>query len=98
MANSHVDLRTAVWRKSSYTNGDGGNCLEVAEGFPGAARWRKSTYSNGDGGNCVEVVDDLPGIVPVRDSKDPHGPAIVFPAAAWTSFISAVKDTDLPSV
>ncbi|MFC5250160.1 DUF397 domain-containing protein [Streptomyces nigrescens] len=91
-------MRTAVWRKSSYTNGDGGNCLEVAEGFPGAARWRKSTYSNGDGGNCVQVVDDLPGIVPVRDSKDPHGPAIVFPAAAWTSFISAVKDTDLPSV
>ncbi|MGY4989814.1 DUF397 domain-containing protein [Streptomyces nigrescens] len=98
MANSHVDLRTAVWRKSSYTNGDGGNCLEVAEGFPGAARWRKSTYSNGDGGNCVQVVDDLPGIIPVRDSKDPHGPTIVFPAATWSSFVSAVKDTDLPGV
>ncbi|BDM66721.1 hypothetical protein HEK616_02080 [Streptomyces nigrescens] len=60
------------------------------------AVWRKSTYTNGDGGNCVEVVDGLPGVVPVRDSKDPHGPAIVFPAAAWASFVSAVKGAALP--
>ena len=72
MANSHVDLSTASWRKSSY--------------------------SNGDGGDCVEVVDDLPGIVPVCDSKDPHGPAIVFPATAWSTFVAAVKDTGLPGV
>ncbi|MFI1308409.1 DUF397 domain-containing protein [Streptomyces sioyaensis] len=70
MANSHVDLSTAAWRKSSY--------------------------SNGDGGNCVEVANDLPGIIPVRDSKDPHGPALIFPAAAWSSFVSAVKDAPLP--
>ncbi|KOG42716.1 DUF397 domain-containing protein [Streptomyces decoyicus] len=62
------------------------------------AVWRKSSYTNGDGGNCVEVVDDLPGIVPVRDSKDPHGPAIVFPATAWSAFVTAVKDTGLPGV
>ncbi|MFF7747854.1 DUF397 domain-containing protein, partial [Streptomyces sp. NPDC007971] len=29
----------ALWRKSSYSNGDGGNCVEVAGGFPGAALW-----------------------------------------------------------
>jgi hypothetical protein len=46
-------LRDASWRKSSYSNGEGGNCVEVGYDFPGAARWRKSTYSNGDGGNCV---------------------------------------------
>ncbi|MDT0459914.1 DUF397 domain-containing protein [Streptomyces sp. DSM 41527] len=62
------------------------------------AVWRKSSYTNGDGGDCVEVVDDLPGIVPVRDSKNPHGPAIVFPAAAWSSFVSAVKETGLPGI
>lgn len=72
MTNNRIDLSTAVWRKSSYTNGDGGD--------------------------CVEVVDDLPGIVPVRDSKNPHGPAIVFPAAAWSSFVSAVKETGLPGI
>ncbi|MFD4856517.1 DUF397 domain-containing protein [Streptomyces atratus] len=26
-----------------------------------------------------------------RDSKAPHGPALVFPAAGWSSFIAAVK-------
>ncbi|MGW8396838.1 DUF397 domain-containing protein [Streptomyces lydicus] len=62
------------------------------------AMWRKSSYSNGDGGDCVEVIDGLPGIVPVRDSKDPHGPALVFPAAAWSSFVTAVKDAGLPGI
>ena len=55
------------------------------------ARWRKSSYSNSDGGNCIEVADDFPGTVPVRDSKDPQGPALVFPAAAWSAFITDVK-------
>ncbi|MGW3007675.1 DUF397 domain-containing protein [Streptomyces sp. NPDC001219] len=57
------------------------------------AKWRKSSYSDGNGGSCVEVADDAPGIVPVRDSKDPHGPALVFPAAGWTAFIGAVKNS-----
>jgi hypothetical protein len=39
----------------------------------------------------VEVVDGYPGIVPVRDSKDPHGPALAFEARAWTAFIDGVK-------
>jgi hypothetical protein len=29
------DLSNAHWRKSSYSNGDGGNCVEVADGVPG---------------------------------------------------------------
>jgi hypothetical protein len=61
-----------------------------------AAVWRKSSYSNGDGGTCVEVADGSPGVVPVRDSKDPHGPALVFPAAAWAAFIAGVKGGDFP--
>ncbi|MFD7107193.1 DUF397 domain-containing protein [Streptomyces celluloflavus] len=84
-------MSAAVWRKPSYSNGDGGNCIEVAEAFPGAAVWRKSSYSNGSGGLCLEVADGLPGIVPVRDSKNPDGPALVIPAAAWNSFVTAVK-------
>ncbi|MFC8197464.1 DUF397 domain-containing protein [Streptomyces sp. NPDC060006] len=28
------DLSTATWHKSSYSGGDGGNCLEVAPGHP----------------------------------------------------------------
>ncbi|MEV0096620.1 DUF397 domain-containing protein [Streptomyces sp. NPDC050738] len=54
------------------------------------ARWRKSTYSNGEGGNCLEVSDDHPGIVPVRDSKQPHGPALLIPAESWTAFLATL--------
>ncbi|KOX36809.1 hypothetical protein ADL06_04185 [Streptomyces sp. NRRL F-6491] len=54
--------------------------------------WRKSSYSNPDGGACVEVSDDFaPLVVPVRDSKTPHGPALVFPAGGWASFVAAVR-------
>ncbi|MCX4627027.1 DUF397 domain-containing protein [Streptomyces sp. NBC_01443] len=56
-----------------------------------AATWRKSSYSNQDGGACVEVSDDFAAVVPVRDSKSPHGPALVFPASGWSSFVTAVK-------
>ncbi|GAA4966495.1 hypothetical protein GCM10023205_33910 [Yinghuangia aomiensis] len=28
------ELGAAVWRKSSYSNGDGGNCVEVAGSVP----------------------------------------------------------------
>lgn len=55
------------------------------------ATWRKSSHSNGDGGACVEVADGYPGIVPVRDSKNPEGPALIIPAAGWTTFVTAVK-------
>ncbi|MFE1472776.1 DUF397 domain-containing protein [Streptomyces cyaneofuscatus] len=55
------------------------------------ARWRSSSYSNANGGECVEVSDDFPGLVPVRDSKNPTGPALVLRAAAWSAFVSSVK-------
>ncbi|MGW2543182.1 DUF397 domain-containing protein [Kitasatospora sp. NPDC001574] len=54
------------------------------------ARWIKSSYSGG-GGACVEVADGCPGLMPVRDSKDPDGPALRFPADAWRSFVAAVR-------
>jgi hypothetical protein len=63
----------------------------VSRPDPNGAAWRKSSYSNQEGGDCVEVADGFPGVVPVRDSKDPHGPALVFPAASWVAFIGALK-------
>ncbi|MFF8370665.1 DUF397 domain-containing protein [Streptomyces lydicus] len=87
------DLSTARWRKSTYSDGNGGNCVEVAEDFPGAATWRKSSYSDQNGGSCVEVADHFPGVVPVRDSKaGADGPVIAVPASAWSAFIGAVKN------
>ncbi|MGW4897830.1 DUF397 domain-containing protein [Kitasatospora sp. NPDC004240] len=62
------------------------------------ARWVKSRHS-GNGGNCVEVAPTaLPGFLPVRDSKDPEGPALVFPATAWASFVSAVRSGEFGEV
>lgn len=61
------------------------------------ASWFKSTYSD-NGGTCVEIAPDFPGIVPVRDSKDPKGPALVFSADAWQSFASAVAAGEFGTV
>lgn len=77
-------LSTATWHKSSYSGGDGGNCLEVA-------RWRKSTHSGGQGGDCLEVADGHPALVPVRDSKNPRGPKLAFRTEAWTAFVDDLK-------
>lgn len=53
--------------------------------------WRKSSYSGGSSGECLEVNDSSAARVPVRDSKNPHGPALVFGPAAWTAFVGALK-------
>ncbi|MFD7905120.1 DUF397 domain-containing protein [Kitasatospora sp. NPDC059747] len=55
-----------------------------------AASWVKSTYSQ-QGGDCVEAAPNIPGVLPVRDSKDPSGPALIFSPAAWQSFITAIR-------
>ncbi|MFH8467330.1 DUF397 domain-containing protein [Streptomyces sp. NPDC017991] len=36
------DLSTAAWRKSSYSDGGGTNCVEVADGHPGLVPVRDS--------------------------------------------------------
>ncbi|MFD9815405.1 DUF397 domain-containing protein [Streptomyces sp. NPDC059080] len=56
-------------------------------------RWFKSSYSD-NGGQCIEVAANLVasrGVVPVRDSKDPQGPALSVRAAAFASFVAGVK-------
>ncbi|GAA2984855.1 DUF397 domain-containing protein [Streptomyces fulvorobeus] len=55
--------------------------------------WFKSSYSS-NGGNCVEVAANLiasRGIVPVRDSKNPGGPVLDFPAGPFAAFVAGVK-------
>jgi uncharacterized protein DUF397 len=56
-------------------------------------RWVKSSFSFSNG-NCVEVAirqaqqgtERL-----VRDSKNPFGPVLIFPPAAWDAFVREVK-------
>jgi len=59
------------------------------------AEWRKSSYSGSSGGDCVELAPGLPGVVPVRDSKDPSGPALLFSPDAFGAFVRAVKSGQL---
>ncbi|CAM5362597.1 DUF397 domain-containing protein [Streptomyces atroolivaceus] len=41
------DLSTAAWRKASYSNGDGGECVEIADGLPGIVPVRDSKTPDG---------------------------------------------------
>ncbi len=68
-----------VWRTSSYSNGSA-TCVEVG--------WRTSSYSTSNGG-CVEVTP-APGRMLVRDSKNPHGPALTIPTPAWQAFLTTL--------
>ncbi|GAA4854450.1 DUF397 domain-containing protein [Saccharopolyspora rosea] len=56
------------------------------------AHWRKSSRSvGGNDSNCVEVAFSGPAVA-VRDSKDPDGPVLAFPARSWAAFVSRVSE------
>ncbi|WP_424887744.1 DUF397 domain-containing protein [Streptomyces sp. XH2] len=90
-----------IWFKSSYSQGDGGECVEVAlswrkssySGTAGgdcvevACSWRKSSHSGTTAGDCVEVAA-VSQAVHIRDSKRPQGPQLAVPAAAWAHFVA----------
>jgi uncharacterized protein DUF397 len=97
-----------TWRKSSYSGGDGGACVEVGvwrkSSYSGGnggdcvevGVWRKASHSGGDGGNCVEVTRTPAAAVAVRDSKDPDGPRLAFAPADWRAFIGHLKTARPP--
>ncbi|MYW64781.1 DUF397 domain-containing protein [Streptomyces sp. SID8379] len=47
MASSRTDLSDALWFKSGYSNGDGGECVEVADNLPGIVPVRDSKNPGG---------------------------------------------------
>lgn len=55
-----------------------------------AATWRTSSYS-GAQGDCVAVATLASGRWAVRDTKDPHGPVLIFNAAEWAAFTAGVR-------
>jgi hypothetical protein len=75
-----------MWRKSSYSGPNNGNCVEVTA-------WRKSTYSGPNNGDCVEVGGAGP-VVMVRDTKDRAGAVLTFGPGAWQRFVATIKDAD----
>ena len=47
-SSSHpIDLTRADWRKSTYSNGNGGACVEVARNIPGIVAVRDSKNPSG---------------------------------------------------
>jgi hypothetical protein len=67
------------WRKSSFSGGSTGDCVEVA--------WRKSSFSGGGDDECVEVAITVEAVA-IRDSKNPDGPHLEFPHPHWHQFLN----------
>lgn len=55
--------------------------------------WHKSRYSGT--GNCLEIAT-LQGATAVRDSKNPTGPALLFPDATWSAFVASTRHSRRP--
>jgi hypothetical protein len=47
MRTTEHDLSSAQWRKSTYSGGEGGDCVEVADGLPGIVPVRDSKALEG---------------------------------------------------
>jgi hypothetical protein len=70
------------WRKSTYSDANGGQCVEVAD-------WRKSTHSDGNGGACVEVASGA--TVLIRDTVNRAACTLSVPATAWATFTATIR-------
>jgi hypothetical protein len=49
MTSHPVDLSRAVWQKSTYSGGNGGQCVAVARNLPGIVAVRDSKHPYGPG-------------------------------------------------
>lgn len=74
---------------------------EIVNGMPAdrlaGAAWRKSSHS-GYNGNCVELAALRDGAVAVRNSRDPHGPALIYTSAEIAAFLAGIKDGEFDDV
>jgi hypothetical protein len=72
------------WRKSSYSNNGGAECVEVGS-------WRKSSHSNNGGVDCVEVGAVAAAGVLVRDTTNRTVATLTIPAAAWRTLLAEIR-------
>ncbi|QDY76874.1 DUF397 domain-containing protein [Streptomyces qinzhouensis] len=59
--------------------------------------WVKSSYS-GQGGQCIEWAPEYASatdIVPVRDSKNPDGPALMISTSAFAGLVTLARTSEL---
>lgn len=68
--------------------------IEPYNGMPAddltAVVWQKSRFSN-PSGNCVEIARLPGGGVAMRNSRDPHGPVLIYTAGELSAFIEGSK-------
>lgn len=72
-----------LWRTSTHSSAQGGNCVEVG------VTWRKSTYSSDQGGACVEVAPS-PEYVGIRDTKNRGLGHLTVSPRTWRAFVAAI--------
>ncbi|MEU9441994.1 DUF397 domain-containing protein [Streptomyces sp. NPDC048304] len=82
-----MSVKDLAWFKSSYSDGEGGDCVQLAY------VWRKSTHSSGEGGDCLEVAAH-PTAIHIRDSKTPTTPHLTVSPVAWSAFVSSGTERD----
>ncbi|GGS63514.1 DUF397 domain-containing protein [Streptomyces cinerochromogenes] len=80
-----MNTKELAWFKSSYSGGEGGECLELAY------NWRKSSHSSGGGGECLEVATH-PTAIHIRDSKQPTTAHLTLTPEAWSAFLLGEKE------
>lgn len=83
------DLSRAAWRKSSYSNGTGGSCVEVGTAWPSHADHDKPAADEITTIACLSQAGH--GAVTVRHSKDPDGPKLVFTSDEWEAFTAGIR-------
>ena len=66
-----------------------GICAAQLEG----AAWRKSERSNSQGA-CVELARLDSATVAMRNSRDPEGTALIYPAGAVRAMVGALRTGD----
>lgn len=89
-----MDTSRINWRTSSYSTGNGGQCVEVGA-------WYRSLRSTQQGISVkVSGIWETSGyaevaaseaLVLARDSRDPDGPVLSFDGEAWTAFLTLAK-------
>ncbi|AZK98138.1 MULTISPECIES: DUF397 domain-containing protein [Streptomyces] len=59
--------------------------------------WTKSSHSNATG-NCVELAALPDGAVAIRNSRDPHGPALIYTRDEVAAFVAGARAGDFDAV